>query len=947
MHSPLLIRSGWLVVGLACAGGLGEAQGKGVLGQENADFARKLFDEGYRDLAESLCKTIEANAPAALEQLAVTTLGFELRFDQAKRENDPQKRAQGLRQTIQDENTFLKDNSRTRAAEDVRANLPNVYIELATTLQAALKQDTADAEKRATLLQEAVTVLTEAKDTLTKRIEEVQKRLAAQTGNPEYNERQLEVARYNLAKLNFHFASIYPDGAPERKPLLEESLKGFGDYGFDYPDSPQNYRGVIYQGLCHEALGKLDDAARDYRDAIALREQFDTDGNGVFLVGPENADIISGAALQLVKLLTKMNREREAVAIANDYLKRTPDALAANKGPEILAAKAEAEIHGGDIAGASATAQMLQELDPQGWAGRTGRELLGRLPIFGLAPDKILKIAETAASRGDFLRALDLARQAREMVHGARDEQDVGSAALNLTGFVYRSQGRMHEATEGYDLAAELYPKGKDAPEALYSAVTLYRQLATKEKSGFYANRADQRMNTLATKYPESPRAASAGIYQGQRKEDKGDFEGARDFYSKIPKDSPSYFEAQYRLASATNQQGRNLLKDKPADAQALLATAEKEYENAMSVIQAAQAETLDPAVQAKLAGFLISCRLGLGTLYLDTNKADKVAKQLEGLEQKITDADVVASIWSLRIRALQAQGKVDEAVKLFESLLQTSASSPAIGSAAGILARALDASAQDLFSKDPQAKRAGELWRKASYYYSLSVKGALDGTAPLRGEDVKEVAQRLYVIGLFFNAVPEGQYTFVDWQGTVAEPDLWDEAARIYEKLDAQAPSTEIAIAHARTLAILGKVKEAEAIYARLFDQVSLFATGDTSNRFDRAVVEARPELITAYLEWGVASHVVGIATKEDALVERADTIYKRMIANTTDSSRLWWQTRFSQIRLLSDRGQYPFAKTAIESLKRNTDPEYDKGQYGFKDKFIEMEKELSKKVF
>ena len=69
-----------------------------------------------------------------------------------------------------------------------------------------------------------------------------------------------------------------------------------------------------------------------------------------------------------------------------------------------------------------------------------------------------------------------------------------------------------------------------------------------REKSSFYSKRADQRMNALATKYPQHPRAASAGIYQGQRREDEGDYQGARDFYAKISPDSSSYVEAQFRL---------------------------------------------------------------------------------------------------------------------------------------------------------------------------------------------------------------------------------------------------------------------------------------------------------------------------------------------------------------------------------------------------------------
>jgi tetratricopeptide (TPR) repeat protein len=197
-------------------------------------------------------------------------------------------------------------------------------------------------------------------------------------------------------------------------------------------------------------------------------------------------------------------------------------------------------------------------------------------------------------------------------------------------------------------------------------------------------------------------------------------------------------------------------------------------------------------------------------------------------------------------------------------------------------------------------------------------------------------------VIGLFFNRVPEGQTTFVDWQGELLDAELWETTERIYERLEAQAPSYRVAIEHARTLGILGRLAEAETIYARLFDQVTLF---DAAGRFDRATVEARPELPSAYLEWGVATHSVGLEPKDDGRLDRAAAIYKRMFDQYTPEHRTWWQAKFFQIKLLSDRGDYDTAYEAIQSVKRTTSRQYDDGKFGFKDKYVTLEAELSKK--
>ena len=110
---------------------------------------------------------------------------------------------------------------------------------------------------------------------------------------------------------------------------------------------------------------------------------------------------------------------------------------------------------------------MLVDLDPQGRAGQIGRDLLSRLPVGNLAPDKILGLAETAAQKGDFGRALDLCRRAREVARGARDEQEVGGASFLLIGNVYRAERRLLEASLAFDLGAELYPRSTRAPGSM------------------------------------------------------------------------------------------------------------------------------------------------------------------------------------------------------------------------------------------------------------------------------------------------------------------------------------------------------------------------------------------------------------------------------------------------------------------------------------------------
>lgn len=935
--------AGPLLWALASAAGAQELK---ILGRENPDFARLLYENGYADLAERLCATIKAGNASNTELLQVEALEFDLSIEGIRRDPDLVSRMEALRAVIEKENAFVEQHARTSVADVVRSNLPALYLEYAGALSAALEREE-DPEKRVALVQEGEQVFTEGETVLKDRIQRFETQLEEGTGNLAYAERQKQAARFSAPRMEYHHSLLYAEGSPERTERLKAALEGFQDFGFDYPDTQQNYQGIIYQGLCHEALGETDNALIDYEDAIALRELFEQDG-GVYQVGPDEADLISGATLQRVRLLARLKRYPDAVAAADDFLKSIPDALAASSGPEVLAAKAEVEMSAGDFSAASATAQSLTDLDPQGWGGRTGRELLARMPVGGLAPDKLLRIAETSANRQEFARALDLLRRAREAAVGQPNEQDIGASAYFQAGRVFGYQGRLHEASLAYDLAFEFYPEGAQAPEALNAAVNAYRNLASKEKSRWYSERADKRMNSLAQRYPEHPLAANAGIWQGIRREDEGDFAAAIDFYTKINPSSPSYPEASYRLANAFHQQARKLAEQgQEAPAQQLQRQAEEQYNRSGTLLAQAKEATLDVALQQRLSGFAANSRIGLAKLYLDLGRPKEVGTLLEGLEKGQTlPPEVVADVWSVRIRALEADNQLEKATSLLESMLLETPDAPGLAAAAGVLARALDKAAAEKSDGKVPTEEVAELWRKAAHFYWLSVKSGLEGHGGLDAGSVSEVARRLYVIGLFFNGVPEGQQTFVDWQGAVTQPELWEDAARIYEALDRQAPSYIISIERARTLAILGQVEAAEGIYARLFDQNPIVAASDPKG-FDRAAIEARPELVPAYLEWGAASQMVGAAEKNATLLDRASGIYVRLLANTTSGARTWWQAKFFQIKLFLERGEYEQADLALRNVKRTTDPQYDKGEFGFKDKFKELEAEVSKKVF
>jgi tetratricopeptide (TPR) repeat protein len=946
-----MIRSAGASVLVVLAAGSARAQSGAILGQENVEFARALHVSGYSDLAEGMCSVIENESETGRNDLQVKALRFELRLAAAKDEQDLVKRNTLIQGILKDAGTFIDENTRARAATMVREMLPEAYLQLGETLTGLLDAET-NPEKIAQLREEGRSSYTQAENSLKERVEKFSERQAS-GGLSAYDETQYQQAWYNLGRTYYFHALLHPEGDPEGNKLLELSRDTFLAFGLDYGLMLSNFEGYIYQGLCSERLKQTRDALEAYDLAIGLRDFYDPNAQGVYEVSSQEADVISGATMRKMKLLTQSGKPREAIKAGEEFFKTIPEPLTTSSGPAVLLARSEAEIASGDIVKAAATAQEMMDFDSSGPWGQRARELLGRLPVQGLPPDKILRVAETASARGEFARALDLCRLAREMNAAGANSADLGAEAFFLTGNIYRWQGQLHEATVAFDCAAELYPASKKAADALWRAVNTYLDLHTKEKRGFYSRRVDERMNSLATKYPESPFASNVSIIIGRRLEAQQDYAGAAEAYNKIAPGSTNYEEAVYRAARVQFLLALSEAKEKKPTAKETFRLAEQGFQKAMELLDKARASTLDAEVQQRLASLYFSAYSDLASLHLETGAADKVPPLLDRMEklgeELGNDPDRLTGLWSLRIRTLQALGRTDEAITLFESLLQKSPNAPGISAIAGNLARALDQAGVDLFAKDSASEQAAEYWRKAAYYYGVSIKRQLDESEPLEADQITEVAQRLYVMGLHFNGVPEGMDTFVDWQGTVKDPTLWEEAVRIYQKLSSLSPYYLREIELARTHALLGRVKEAAAIYAKLFDQNVFFDPADaTKEHFNPSVVEKRPELVSAYLEWGVAERMTGIAESDPARLERATSIFEKVQSakNTDESMRIWWQAKYYLLRVLMDRGKYPEANIGLKSLRRTTS-QANLEKFGFKEKLDALEKELKTKVF
>jgi len=401
-----------------------------------------------------------------------------------------------------------------------------------------------------------------------------------------------------------------------------------------------------------------------------------------------------------------------------------------------------------------------------------------------------------------------------------------------------------------------------------------------------------------------------------------------------------------YRSGSAWSRQARKLfLENHPQDAKDAVQRSEALLIKARGELDAAASKTLDASAQERLRGLSFSARAGLANLYLmeGVNRAAEVAPLFQGIEQSLgKDSIRMAIVWDLRFRALRAQGKLDEAIALLDAQIKQDPSAAWLEAGAGALAPILDKRGMDLLTADPHSIEAERLWSKSASYYLIAISGQLAGSSSVQLDQLEGVADRLFVFGLHLEGVPDTVETFAEWNGKNLRGELLERAVEAYEAVLPLTPSHKTVIKLARTLGFLGRWEEAAARYAELFEREPFIDR--LTNTINRTVVSEKPELLFAYIEWGVAERQVGVATNDKSKFLRAQNIFKLLVLGTVKESKLWWQAQFRQLQTLVDLGQYEIADVSLKSLQIYWE-HFDEGKYGLERLFVELRAELSRK--
>ena len=923
-----------------------------ALGKDHAKFARELFQAGYVDLAESFCTRVEDSPEAEPEEVAsVRSVHLDLKIEQASALKDNRAKLAELSVLLKAKEEFIDAYPDAREAKDAQQTLPDVYAKLGEAyadVVVDLKDEPGEAKRLRT---EGSDIFRRGEQALTDSIAGLEAALddpSLTEPDMEALDQELMAAKFNLARTYYYHAALLGKDDPFGKTFYERATEAFGEFGIDYGDSLLFFQGQVLQGLAFAAIGQPDDALEAFDYCIALKDTFGPDEP----MAEVTVQVIAWGVQEKMKLLTELKRFDEAVATADEFLATVKDAPKYRQDLVVLRERMQAEIASGDSAASLKTAQRMVDRDPNGYYGNQGREILGTLASGGggggIDRKNLLKIAQSQYAKGDYDQGLVLSHQ---VVAAAREsdkpDNDLTEAYVLIGACNWRLD-RFEEASLAYDASYEANPKGEKAGDALYSASLAYDKLYRQTRRPFFEQRADERLQRLAREYPKHPKAASQSLSQAKKLESNDKFAEAAEAYLRVPVDSLAYPDAQFGAATNLYSEAVRLAKEKSPDVKAAATKAEQQLRKAQSVLEAASGKTLDLNEKARMADSAVQTVSLIGSLYMleGVGRHDDVLALTKEIEEKYPDDEgMVGEARSLKVRALTALGKVKEAEDFLEGLVAADPDSRSTAIAAGVLARSLDQQAQALLDKDKQSAEGEELWRLAFRYYVLSVRPKL-GDDRATGE-LEQVGTRLFYMGEHFNEVPEGVTSFVGLKAgkKPVAPEYWDEAVRLFESAAAKG-SYKAKVQLARTLGYLGRFGEAKDVYSELVESESLIDPG--TNEINKSALSGRPELLSVYLELGVAQFEYGKEERDEAMISDAAAMFARIVkALPKQASETWWRARYYLVASWFETGRYKDCLAAINDLER-TSENFGEEQWklGLAARFQELKREVERKL-
>ncbi len=914
------------------------AQSPAILGPSNAAFVEGLWRVNYIQEALRVAELVAASTLPDSEKKAVELIHTRLQIALKTQSGDAVGRRDLVLKGLEDKATQLKAaDLKSEAASILVGEWIDQFRLLADAMVEALAQEQ-DPEKVAGLRKDAETVFKAAVTDLEQRKAECEKIRSDEVPGSEI---PLLVAFYGLGRLHYYHSLIHPADSLHAKHHVEVSLDTLEEFDLDFSDSLAAFEAKLTQALCHQRLGNIEGALAACDEGIALRERFDRNKDGVYPVDKDAADVIAAASLQKSLFLQDQKDWAKVVVVAKDFFATIPQPLEAAQGPALLAAMANAHVQLGENEVATKEAQQLVDMGGQ-W-GRKGQELLGLLLSnsgpsgSGVDPSKLLRSAETLALQGDYDQALRLCRTVQLNAAAADDKLVIES--ILITGAIFATREWYHEASVAFDDLVRRFPKSEQAPDALWRSVQCFVKLDESPQMPMFKRLIDERSKQLVRDYPNDVRVGSLQLLDGERMERAQNYLAAVKVYESIQSNSSVYLEARERAATCNLRHGRSLANGgQTKEAEVFTTKALSGFESLLRDIDNTRPQTVDKAGLARLDLSEFKTRVALANLFLTGQPKRPADAETVLAKLNLADGDPQAPVvWALKIRTRLVQGAIDEAASAMEAALEKAPTSKQLLSTCRSLATELDNMAVER-NKLKERQAAAAIWRRATTFYLKSA-----GTEGATSAEVLQIADRLRVIGMINNNLDEKIESWVEVpQFKAGNSEAWVGAVHIYRRLsEANELPYKGQIGYARLLGFQGNWNDCENELAKVFAKERVLGA---NRRLDPTVLSKKPDLLTAYLEWGYA---LLAATTGDAKARRASAtdIFDRLFMGVPEDSRHWWHARFGQIQSLFDRGQYEPANISLNSLERRN-PDFDGDRFGLKVRFRTLRLAINDKL-
>jgi tetratricopeptide (TPR) repeat protein len=923
--------------------------------RDDSELARVLAQRGWFDLAEEICDKLDKGGARAL----VPYIRAEIQLGKVERESDYAIADKGLTDAAGFLKKFLDENPSHAMALEAQTSIGWVQARKGRLAIDALEIES-DPSKHSDLQKRAVQAYADAGKYYSDTIEKLKKE--------KQTDRVLDAlmdARLELPRVLIDHAKVTGMDDVAKKKLLQQANTLLVDFEFDYGDRPIAFEAMLEGGKCLTELGDYKQAESKLRATFALRKRL---AEAKIKPNDYHNKIIYGAYIALAQMLQKSGKLNEAKNFVDQVLKedRTLDKEWA--GLALKIEKADILFKMKDSSGAMALASEVLNKDQNGRWGYMAREKMKRWGEGGgsirFSPKQMMEAADLSMDRDQFRDALRDYRRCIESAVTEADKQQYQPGAYLKMGDCFKALKRNYEAAVAYEKVFTLFPKDANAAKACFEAVRCYAtefELSGDKKDD---DQKEKYLSHLAANWPKDPAARNIKFVQAEKVENTGDLKGAAELYRQVGEDAEAYEAALVRqgycyFADATKK-WEKAAKD-PA-IQAECKTSLKLAEDALTkMLQRSNDPSKAPATPEavkKRQALVAVANQQIAYIYMH-EAVGKTKEALEFLAKTAKDIPVdddrIAKIWATQIQAYLGLKQTDEAVKVLEMMFDKYPDVPAIARACKSVAIKLDEQVTEMIKAKADQAKINENLKKISKYYAkwLNLAPALQMRITMA--DVLSVAETLYMIAKQLNGLDENMISFLDLKGkTIADRQYFLDAAFVHALLTegkvGKLPDRDRIVLMTRLARCYSFIANDAEGWSKAKDQyeniMKVYKVVTAGGQLDGGVLGQHRELLGVYVEMGYVFHQLGKSDQKLKFqFDNASTVFSNVTRVVQADSEPWWQSKYMVLLVLFDRGQendLKLAKVGLENLERSN-PTFDNGKHGFKDKFFELKKQIN----